>query len=69
MTAPLVNGIKSRCRRYLGAAKAAWGQLTQDDGLKSEGRAEAATGRSQEREGLAHREAENKAKASGKPEA
>lgn len=52
MPFPLLGEFKGRCRQYLGAAKIAWGRLTGDEGLKTEGRADRLAGLEQEKDAL-----------------
>jgi uncharacterized protein YjbJ (UPF0337 family) len=65
MPLPLPEEVRGRCRQYLGTAKIAWGQLTDDEGLKARGHAERLAGRNQEQAARAGGEAERKAGISG----
>jgi uncharacterized protein YjbJ (UPF0337 family) len=55
--------IKGKWKQHLGSAKIAWGKLTEDELLKSEGHAERLTGLIQERYALGLDEARSQVNA------
>jgi uncharacterized protein YjbJ (UPF0337 family) len=55
--------IKGKWQQHLGSAKIAWGKLTEDELLKSEGHAERLTGLIQERYALGLDEARSQVNA------
>ncbi|MFT7244685.1 MAG: hypothetical protein ACI82A_002043 [Candidatus Azotimanducaceae bacterium] len=55
--------IKGKWKQHLGSAKIAWGKLTEDELLKSEGHAERLTGLIQERYALGRDEARSQVNA------
>lgn len=55
-------GVKSKWKQQVGAAKLAWGKLTEDELLKAEGRQEKLAGLIQERYGIAKDEADRQVK-------
>jgi len=52
--------LKGKWKQFVGAAKAKWGRLTNDDWLTCEGDAEKLAGKIQERYGESKEEAEKK---------
>jgi uncharacterized protein YjbJ (UPF0337 family) len=63
MSLPNSDQIKGEWKQQVGAAKIAWGKLTDDELLKSEGHAEKLAGLVQERYGIVRGEAEEQVKA------
>jgi uncharacterized protein YjbJ (UPF0337 family) len=55
--------IKGKWKQRIGSAKIAWGRLTEDELLKSEGHAERLAGLLQERYAIAREEADKQVKA------
>ncbi|WP_097462156.1 CsbD family protein [Mangrovitalea sediminis] len=53
-----VDEMKGKWKQQIGKAKLAWGKLTEDEILKSEGRAEKLQGLIQERYAITREEAE-----------
>jgi len=49
MSVPSADELKGKWKQQVGAAKLAWGKLTEDEILQSEGRAEKLVGLVQER--------------------
>ncbi len=62
MSLPSTNELKGKWKQHVGSAKVAWGKLTDDELLKSEGNAEKLAGLVQERYAIAHDEAEKQVK-------
>ena len=60
--APGVEGVKGKWKQLIGAAKIAWGKLTDDELLKSEGHQQKLAGLIQERYAITHDEAHNQVK-------
>ncbi len=58
MGIPNSDQVKGEWKQQIGAAKVAWGKLTDDELLKSEGHAEKLAGLVQERYGIVRGEAE-----------
>ena len=58
MSMPSVEGLKGKWKQQVGAAKIAWGKLTDDELLQVEGQSEKLTGLVQERYAIARGEAE-----------
>lgn len=58
MSMPSVDEVKGKWKQQVGAAKIAWGKLTEDELLKSEGHAQKLSGLVQERYSIAHEEAD-----------
>jgi uncharacterized protein YjbJ (UPF0337 family) len=58
MKLPSVDSIKGNWKQHVGTAKIAWGKLTDDEILKTEGRAERLAGLVQERYALSRDEAD-----------
>lgn len=58
MTIPSADEIKGKWKQALGSAKIAWGNLTEDELLKTEGRRERLTGLIQERYAVSREEAD-----------
>ena len=54
--------VKGKWKQHVGAAKIAWGELTEDELLKSEGHVQKLTGLVQERYGISLDEAEKQVK-------
>ena len=63
MSLPNSDQIKGEWKQQMGAAKIAWGKLTDDELLKTEGHAEKLAGLVQERYGIMRDEAEDQVKA------
>jgi len=63
MSLPNSDELKGQWKQQLGAAKVAWGKLTEDELLQSEGHAEKLAGLVQERYGVVRGEAEAQVKA------
>jgi len=63
MSLPNSDQIKGEWKQQMGAAKIAWGKLTDDELLKSEGHADKLAGLVQERYGIVRGEAESQVKA------
>ena len=63
MSLPNSDQIKGEWKQQMGAAKIAWGKLTDDELLKTEGHAEKLAGLVQERYGMMRDEAEDQVKA------
>jgi uncharacterized protein YjbJ (UPF0337 family) len=57
-----VDKIKGQWKQQVGAAKIAWGKLTEDELLKAEGRQEKLAGLVQERYAISRDEAEKQVK-------
>ena len=62
MNLPSKNELKGKWQQQIGAAKIAWGKLTDDEILKSEGHAEKLAGLIQERYAVASDEAARQVK-------
>ncbi len=62
MSLPSKNELKGKWKQQVGAAKIAWGKLTDDEILKSEGHAEKLAGLVQERYAIASEEAARQVK-------
>ena len=62
MSLPSVDEIRGRWRQKVGAAKIAWGKLTEDELLKLEGHEEKLTGLIQERYAITRDEANQQVK-------
>ena len=62
MSLPSTNELKGKWKQHVGSAKVAWGKLTDDELLKSEGNAEKLAGLVQERYAVARDEAEKQVK-------
>ncbi len=62
MSMPSVDEVKGKWKQQVGAAKIAWGKLTEDELLKSEGHAQKLSGLVQERYSIAHEEADKQVK-------
>lgn len=58
MGMPSADELKGKWKQQVGAAKIAWGKLTEDELLKSEGRAEKLSGLIQERYAITREEAD-----------
>ncbi len=63
MTLPNSDQVKGEWKQQVGAAKVAWGKLTDDELLKSEGHAEKLAGLVQERYGIVRADADAQVKA------
>ena len=63
MNLPNSDQIKGEWKQQVGAAKIAWGKLTDDELLQTEGHAEKLAGLVQERYGIARDEAEEQVEA------
>lgn len=57
-----VDAIKGQWKQHVGAAKIAWGKLTEDELLKAEGRQEKLVGLVQERYAVSRDEADKQVK-------
>ncbi|AZZ95616.1 CsbD family protein [Hahella sp. KA22] len=57
-----IDAIKGKWNQHVGAAKVAWGKLTEDEILKSEGNAQKLAGLVQERYALTRDEADEQVK-------
>ena len=62
MSMPSSDELKGKWKQQVGAAKLAWGKLTEDELLKSEGHAQKLAGLVQERYAITHDEAEQQVK-------
>lgn len=62
MSLPNSDQIKGEWKQQVGAAKVAWGKLTDDELLQTEGHAEKLAGLVQERYGIVRSEAEAQVK-------
>ncbi|WP_353115380.1 CsbD family protein [Nitratidesulfovibrio sp.] len=58
MSLPGMDEIKAKWQQQIGAAKVAWGELTDDELLQSEGHAQKLAGLVQERYAISREEAE-----------
>lgn len=58
MSLPSVDEIKGKWKQHVGSAKIAWGKLTEDELLKSEGHAQKLSGLVQERYAITRDEAD-----------
>lgn len=59
---PSVDEIKGKWKQQVGAAKIAWGKLTEDELLKADGREEKLAGLVQERYAITRDEADRQVK-------
>lgn len=62
MSLPSADELKGKWKQQVGAAKIAWGKLTEDELLESEGREEKLTGLIQERYAITRDEADKQVK-------
>ena len=62
MSLPSVDEIKGKWKQHVGAAKIAWGKLTEDELLKLEGHQEKLAGLVQERYAITRDEADKQVK-------
>ncbi len=62
MSIPSTDEIKGKWKQHVGAAKIAWGKLTEDEFLKLEGHEEKLSGLIQERYAITRDEAEKQVK-------
>lgn len=62
MSLPNSDELKGQWKQQIGAAKIAWGKLTDDELLQTEGHAEKISGLVQERYGVVRSEAETQVK-------
>lgn len=62
MNIPSVDELKGKWQQQVGAAKIAWGKLTEDELLKSEGHDQKLAGLIQERYAITRDEAEKQVK-------
>lgn len=62
MSLPNADELKGKWKQQVGAAKLAWGKLTEDELLQAEGREDKLAGLIQERYGIAREEAEKQVK-------
>ncbi len=62
MNMPSVNQVKGAWKQHVGAAKIAWGKLTEDELLKLEGHQQKLTGLVQERYAITRDEADKQVK-------
>ncbi|MDZ4348833.1 MAG: CsbD family protein [Xanthomonadaceae bacterium] len=58
MSLPSTDELKGKWKQHMGAAKIAWGKLTEDELLKSEGHTQKLAGLVQERYAVSRDEAE-----------
>lgn len=63
MTLPNSDQVKGEWKQQVGAAKVAWGKLTDDELLQTEGHAEKLAGLVQERYGVVRADADAQVKA------
>ena len=63
MTLPSVDEMKGQWKQHVGAAKIAWGKLTEDELLKLEGHEQKLAGLVQERYAVTRDEADKQVKA------
>lgn len=63
MNIPTADEVKGKWKQQVGAAKIAWGKLTEDELLKLEGHAQKLTGLVQERYAITRDEADRQVKA------
>jgi uncharacterized protein YjbJ (UPF0337 family) len=63
MSIPSVDEIKGKWKQHVGAAKIAWGKLTEDEFLQLEGQQQKLTGLVQERYAITRDEADKQVKA------
>ncbi|MEQ8861657.1 MAG: CsbD family protein [Pseudomonadales bacterium] len=61
-TVPSVDEIKGKWKQHVGAAKLAWGKLTEDELLKAEGRQDKLAGAIEERYAITRDEADRQVK-------
>lgn len=59
---PSVDEVKGKWKQHVGSAKIAWGKLTEDELLRSEGHAQRLTGLVQERYAISRDEADKQVK-------
>jgi uncharacterized protein YjbJ (UPF0337 family) len=59
---PSVDEMKGKWKQHVGAAKIAWGKLTEDELLKFEGRQDKLDGAIQERYAISREEADRQVK-------
>ena len=59
---PSVDEMKGKWKQHVGAAKIAWGKLTEDEFLKAEGQQEKLAGLVQERYAITRDEADRQVK-------
>jgi uncharacterized protein YjbJ (UPF0337 family) len=59
---PSVDEMKGKWKQHVGAAKIAWGKLTEDELLKFEGRQDKLAGAIQERYAISREEADRQVK-------
>lgn len=62
MSMPSADELKGKWQQQVGAAKIAWGKLTEDELLKSEGHAQKLAGLVQERYAITRDEADKQVK-------
>lgn len=62
MNLPTVGGLKGKWKQHVGAAKIAWGKLTEDELLKIEGHQQKLVGLVQERYAVTRDEADRQVK-------
>lgn len=62
MSMPSSDALKGKWKQQVGAAKIAWGKLTEDELLKSEGHQEKLAGLVQERYAITRNEADKQVK-------
>lgn len=62
MSLPSADELKGKWKQQVGAAKIAWGKLTEDELLESEGREEKLAGLVQERYAITRDEADKQVK-------
>lgn len=63
MSVPSVDELKGKWKQHVGAAKIAWGKLTEDEFLQLEGQEQKLTGLVQERYAITRDEADKQVKA------
>ncbi|MEN9985835.1 MAG: hypothetical protein RI925_1337 [Pseudomonadota bacterium] len=62
MNLPSVEQIQGKWKQHVGAAKIAWGELTEDELLQTEGHVQKLTGLVQERYAISQEEADTQVK-------
>jgi uncharacterized protein YjbJ (UPF0337 family) len=62
MNIPSVDELKGKWKQHVGATKIAWGNLTEDELLKSEGHEQRLSGLVQERYAISREEADKQVK-------
>lgn len=62
MSLPSTDALKGQWKQHVGAAKVAWGKLTEDELLQSEGQVQKLAGLLQQRYAMTHDEADQQVK-------